>query len=76
MSLKHSQSLNNVRATASGQMKTSLSSNGSLPNNRNSADKEKLRKERDSLKLWIHPITTSKYFVLETIALFQLYKKK
>jgi hypothetical protein len=78
MSLKHSVSLNNIKQTSSGQMKSSQSSNGSLTtgNGKNSVDKERLRKEREHLKLWIHPITTIKYFGYECVTLFQLYKKK
>lgn len=76
MSLRHSSSLNNVRQS-SGIMKTSKSSpNGSLVSgSSNSAEKERLRRERENIKLWTHPILTIKYCVLEATTLFQLYKK-
>jgi vacuole membrane protein 1 len=57
-------------------MKTSKSSNGSLASGGgNSAEKERLRRERESIKLWTHPILTIKYCVLETTTLFHLYRK-
>lgn len=76
MSLRHSSSLNNLRQ-ASGQMKTSNSvPNGSLSTgSSNSAEKERLRKERENIKLWTHPILTIKYCVLEATTLFQIYKR-
>lgn len=75
MSLRHSSSLNNIRQ-ASGQMKTSKSSNGSISTGGgNSAERERLRKERENIKLWIHPILTIKYCVLEATTLFQIYKR-
>lgn len=76
MSLRHSSSLNNIRATT-GSMKISKSSpNGSLSSGHGgSAEKERLRKERENIKLWTHPIMTIKYCVLELTTLFQLYKR-
>lgn len=75
MSLRHSSSLNNIRQS-SGQMKNSNSSNGSISTGSGSlAEKERLRQERENIKLWIHPILTIKYCVLEVTALFQLYKR-
>jgi hypothetical protein len=58
-------------------MKTSKStSNGTISSGGgNSAEKERLRKERENIKLWIHPILTIKYCVLEVTTLFQLYKR-
>lgn len=77
MSLRHSSSLNNIRQTTTGSMKTSKSSpNGSLSSGHGgSAEKERLRKERENIKLWTHPILTIKYCVLELTTLFQLYKR-
>lgn len=72
MSLKQSSSLNNVRQSGSGQ---SQSPNGSAVG-RTSAEKDRLRKERESMKLWIHPITTIKYCGLEMAALFQIYRRR
>lgn len=75
MSLRHSSSLNNIRQS-SGQMKTSKFSNGSISSGSgHSAEKERLRKERESIKLWTHPVLTIKYCVLEASALFQTYKR-
>lgn len=88
MSLRHSSSLNNVRqasATASTShnekmlKNSNLSPNGSLSSgggsSLSSAEKERLKKERENIKLWIHPILTIKYCVLEISALFQIYKR-
>lgn len=59
-------------------MKTS-SSNGSIKmgvgSNESSSEKERLRKERENIKLWTHPILTIKYCVLEVTALIQTYKR-
>lgn len=75
MSLRHSSSLNNVRQ-ASGSLKTSKSSNGSISTGSgSSAEKERLRRERESIKLWTHPILTIKYCGLEVSALFETYKR-
>lgn len=77
MSLRHSSSLNNVRQSSSQtKMKMSSSStNGSLSDGGRSAERERLKKERESIKLWIHPILTLKYCVLEMSTLFQIYKR-
>jgi K+-sensing histidine kinase KdpD len=85
MSLRHSSSLNNVRQSSSSsssqsqKMKNSNSSpNGSLAKvngGGNSGDRERLKRERESIKLWIHPILTIKYCVLEITTLFQIYKR-
>lgn len=76
MSLRHSSSLNNIRQSG-GVLKTSKSSqNGSISTGSgSSAEKERLRKERENIKLWTHPILTIKYCVLETTTLFQIYKR-
>jgi vacuole membrane protein 1 len=77
MSLRHSSSLNNIK-NSSGQMKTKSTSNGSIvgvDNNGNSTERERLIKERENIKLWIHPILTIKYCVLEISALIQTYKR-
>ncbi|CRK92508.1 CLUMA_CG006066, isoform A, partial [Clunio marinus] len=75
MSLRHSSSLNNIRQS-SGQMKISKSTpNGSLSSGGNNVEKERLRKEREGIKLWTHPILTIKYCVLESTTLFQIYKR-
>lgn len=61
------------------------STNGSVPhnnsnNNKNNGksikDKERLRVERESLKIWTRPIDTFKYFILECITLSKIYGKK
>ena len=52
-----------------------MSPNGSAVS-RTSAEKDRLRKERESMKLWIHPITTIKYCGLEMAALFQTYRRR
>lgn len=81
MSLRHSSSLNNVRQTSSSQQneKTNLPPNGSLTtgvsHGKSSIEKERLKKEREGIKLWTHPILTIKYCVLEVSALFQIYKR-
>lgn len=52
--------------------------NGSLlsTNNKTCSDeKERLKHERDNLKLWKHPIVTIKYCTFEISTLFQIYKK-
>lgn len=81
MSLRHSSSLNNVRQTSSSQQneKTNLPPNGSsttgASHGKSSIEKERLKKEREGIKLWTHPILTIKYCVLEVSALFQIYKR-
>lgn len=80
MSLRHSSSLNNVRQASSQKMKNSTSSpNGSLSsggaNATNSTERDRLKRERENIKLWIHPILTIKYCVLEMSTLFQIYKR-
>jgi TM2 domain-containing membrane protein YozV len=63
-------------------MKNSKSSpNGSLSSGvgggsvGNSTEKERLKKERENIKLWTHPILTIKYCFLELSTLFQIYKR-
>ncbi|CAG9806116.1 unnamed protein product [Chironomus riparius] len=76
MSLRHSSSLNNVRQSSSQKMKMSSSSpNGSLANFGKATERQRLKKERESLKLWTHPILTLKYSFLEMSTLFQIYKR-
>lgn len=82
MSLRHSSSLNNVRQTSSQQQneKNNSSPNGSWTMagaslGKSAIEKERLKKERESIKLWTHPILTIKYCVLEVSALFQIYKR-
>lgn len=40
-----------------------------------SSEKERLTKERESIKLWTQPILTIKYCVLEISALMQTYRR-
>jgi TM2 domain-containing membrane protein YozV len=60
-------------------MKASKSSpNGSVSSggsgSANSTERERLKRERENIKLWIHPILTIKYCVLEISTRFQIYK--
>lgn len=76
MSLRHSSSLNSIRPTSGPLQSLRSSINGTvLTGSGNSAEKERLRKERENIKLWTHPILTIKYCVLEVTTLFQLYKR-
>jgi TM2 domain-containing membrane protein YozV len=38
-------------------------------------EKERLKRERENIKLWTHPITTIKYCALEISTLFTIYKR-
>lgn len=80
MSLRHSSSLSNERQSLSSQMKSSESSqNGSFTSSSSSSskipDKERLKRERENIKLWTHPIMTIKYCALEMSTLFTIYKR-
>lgn len=81
MSLRHASSLNNVRQSSSSQMKGSESTpNGTLSTNASNpgskmTEKQRLKREREQIKLWTHPITTIKYCALEISTLFTIYKR-
>lgn len=82
MSLRHSSSLNNVRHSSSQIKASSSTSNGSLPSSTGGSnfttkmsEKERLKRERENIKLWTHPVTTIKYCALEMSTLFTIYKR-
>uniref|UniRef100_A0A336LY27 CSON007653 protein n=1 Tax=Culicoides sonorensis TaxID=179676 RepID=A0A336LY27_CULSO len=78
-------SKNNTYSSSNGSVPHHLNTNNSNHNNsssnssskaRSNKDKERLRIERESLKIWTRPIDTFKYFVLECITLSKIYGKK
>jgi vacuole membrane protein 1 len=76
MSLRHSSSLNNIRPSGGSSKNSKSSPNGSISSGGgNSAEKERLNKERERITLWIHPILTIKYSFFEMSALFTTYKR-
>ncbi|XP_063696203.1 vacuole membrane protein 1 isoform X2 [Culicoides brevitarsis] len=83
--LGYNMSLNHQEDNYKKYKNTSNNSNGTVPYsnsnmNNNSKyrkkDRERLRIERESLKIWSRPIDTFKYFLLECITLSKIYGKK
>ena len=77
MSNKHLQSNSSAANGSLAKSKNSALLNGttSVPRKSNK-DKERERAERESLVLWLHPVTTLKYCGNEAVILLQTYGKQ
>lgn len=65
----------NGKGTGYEKNSTNVSANN-ISGSRTVSERQKLKTERESLKLWTRPIDTTKYFTLECLTLARIYGKK